>query len=108
MDTHPCSFGTEMLKLQFVTLGVVSQILCDIEKKKKEREIKHSLGVFLKVGYLLNPDEQTGLELSVQQMEQYLRRDIWFSLQPWVLEAEQTQIVQELKFLDGEAAMIKK
>lgn len=35
MNTHPCSFGAEMLKLPFVALGVVSQILCDIEKKKK-------------------------------------------------------------------------
>lgn len=34
MDTHPCSFGAETLKLQFVALGVVSQILCDTEKKK--------------------------------------------------------------------------
>lgn len=64
--------------------------------------------MLLKVGHLLNPDEQTGLELSVRQMEQYLRRDIWFSLHPWVLEEEQTQTVQELMFLDGKVAVIKK
>ena len=45
MDTHHCLFGAEMLKLLFVALGVLSQILCDIEKKKKEREIKHTLGI---------------------------------------------------------------